>query len=152
MTMPFMLTYAAVDYAYFCLAMSYDKKRAREARFETSNLLKHSQSNGIHSKSTTSPQEKSNVSTSQTLINQGAMYGATGKRNNDLDNLFPERNDDGGPQQARKPALDSPTFVKPEHKSETTDDTAELINKQPSAGICQCLIVISIFKKKNPKF
>ena len=33
-TMPFMLTYAAVDYAYFALAMSYDKKKAWESRMQ----------------------------------------------------------------------------------------------------------------------
>ena len=36
-TMPFMLTYATVDYAYFALAMSYDKKKKREARFQESH-------------------------------------------------------------------------------------------------------------------
>ncbi len=34
--MPFMLTYAAVDYAYFALAMSFDKRNAREAKFRYS--------------------------------------------------------------------------------------------------------------------
>lgn len=29
-TMPFMLTYAAVDYAYFALAMSFDRRSARD--------------------------------------------------------------------------------------------------------------------------
>lgn len=33
-TMPFMLTYAAVDYAYFSLAMSYDVKSRREERYQ----------------------------------------------------------------------------------------------------------------------
>ena len=32
-TMPFMLTYAAVDYAYFSLAMSFDKRKAREDKY-----------------------------------------------------------------------------------------------------------------------
>ena len=39
-TMPFMLTYAAVDYCYFTLAMSFRKRRCRHARFtENSNTL-----------------------------------------------------------------------------------------------------------------
>lgn len=31
-TTAFLLTYAAVDYSYFALAMSYDKRQEREAR------------------------------------------------------------------------------------------------------------------------
>ena len=36
-TMPFILTYATVDYAYFVLAMSFDKRKAREDRFKVSH-------------------------------------------------------------------------------------------------------------------
>lgn len=32
-TMPYLATYAAIDYAYFALAMTADLQRAREARF-----------------------------------------------------------------------------------------------------------------------
>lgn len=32
-TMPFLATYAAIDYAYFALAMTADLQKAREARF-----------------------------------------------------------------------------------------------------------------------
>lgn len=38
-TMPFMLTYALVDYAYFTLAMSFDKRRARDLRFKEAGDL-----------------------------------------------------------------------------------------------------------------
>ena len=43
-TMPFMLTYAAVDYCYFALAMSYRRRRKRDARFtEHSHTLSGNQ-------------------------------------------------------------------------------------------------------------
>ena len=32
-TTSFMLTYAAIDYSYFALAMSYDKRQEREAKW-----------------------------------------------------------------------------------------------------------------------
>ncbi|MPD00086.1 Solute carrier family 12 member 8 [Portunus trituberculatus] len=32
-TMPFLATYATIDYAYFALAMTADMQRKREARF-----------------------------------------------------------------------------------------------------------------------
>ncbi|KAK7092153.1 hypothetical protein V1264_009749 [Littorina saxatilis] len=35
-TTAFMLTYAAIDYSYFALAMSYDRRQEREARFTSS--------------------------------------------------------------------------------------------------------------------
>ncbi len=37
-TMPFMLTYAAVDYCYFSLAMSFDKRKAREDKYRCVDL------------------------------------------------------------------------------------------------------------------
>ncbi|XP_006822602.1 solute carrier family 12 member 8-like [Saccoglossus kowalevskii] len=41
-TMPFLLTYAVVDYAYFALAMSYDKKKTElPAKSEQDSLLSH---------------------------------------------------------------------------------------------------------------
>lgn len=33
-TMPFLLTYAALDYAYFALAQSFDIQHQREQRFK----------------------------------------------------------------------------------------------------------------------
>ena len=33
-TTSFMLTYAAVDYSYFALAMSYDRRQEREERYQ----------------------------------------------------------------------------------------------------------------------
>lgn len=80
-----MLTYASIDYSYFALAMSYDRRKDRDARFATpeyERTRKHSQDSE--------------------LLNGG--YGATGKSvditankdsfeklANDLDKLFPER-------------------------------------------------------------
>ena len=71
-TMPFMLTYAAVDYSYFALAMSFDKRKAREDRFKTD-------------KPAESPDSIQNGG-------KGLGYGSVhGGSKGDLDNLFPER-------------------------------------------------------------
>ena len=37
--MPFMITYCLVDYAYFSLAMSFDRRKARELRFKEARDL-----------------------------------------------------------------------------------------------------------------
>ena len=75
-TMPFLLTYAAIDYSYFALAQTFDIQLRREERFRTQDF----QSPTFD----TSPQEG---------------YGAMGCRHSeavdkfgsDLDKLFPER-------------------------------------------------------------
>ena len=75
-TMPFMLTYAAVDYAYFVLAMSYDQKQKRYERLEggqTQRLQNGSAAGGAAA---------------------AACYGAIpaiNRKSDDLDTLFPER-------------------------------------------------------------
>lgn len=61
-TMPFLLTYACIDYSYFALAQTFDIEHQREARFYSSH--QSSSTLDYHT-----PQEESN----------------------DLDNLFPER-------------------------------------------------------------
>lgn len=72
-----MMSYAAVNYAYFALAMSYDRQQARELRFGAK------------------PQRKSSETRTEVT-----GYGATCKTDykdsfqtfrNDLDKLFPER-------------------------------------------------------------
>lgn len=66
-TMPFLLTYACLDYAYFALAQTFDIRHMREQRFRTQ-----------------SPTFDRN-------------YGSASRNNslteidNDLDSLFPER-------------------------------------------------------------
>lgn len=66
-TMPFLLTYACLDYAYFALAQTFDLRHTREQRFRTQ-----------------SPTFDRN-------------YGSASRNNsmtdtdNDLDSLFPER-------------------------------------------------------------
>ncbi|XP_052764881.1 solute carrier family 12 member 8-like [Mya arenaria] len=82
-TTAFMITYAAVNYAYFALAMSYDRRQERELRYDA---------------------------TKGTDINKSHLgYGATDKvtatykdsfqsMRTDLDKLFPERLTHHGPQ------------------------------------------------------
>ncbi|XP_064652024.1 solute carrier family 12 member 8-like isoform X2 [Lineus longissimus] len=78
-TMPFMLTYAAVNYAYFSLAMSFDHQKQRDARYSQ---------NGYSSLDRSGSESK--------LVQNGGnlTYGAVNadtKDKNDLDKLFPER-------------------------------------------------------------
>uniref|UniRef100_A0A182S912 Amino acid permease/ SLC12A domain-containing protein n=1 Tax=Anopheles maculatus TaxID=74869 RepID=A0A182S912_9DIPT len=65
-TMPFLLTYACIDYSYFALAQTFDIQNNREERFRIQ---------------------------AQSPLYETRNYGATGdyNENNDLDQLFPER-------------------------------------------------------------
>ncbi|XP_055688581.1 solute carrier family 12 member 8 [Lutzomyia longipalpis] len=63
-TMPFLLTYACIDYSYFALAQTFDIQSRREERFRIQ---------------------------AQSPSYESRRYGATMEENNDLDHLFPER-------------------------------------------------------------
>lgn len=65
-TMPYLLTYACVDYSYFALAQSFDLAHERELRFKR----QHQQDQ-------------------QTMVQQQQSLQQT--QHNDLDSLFPER-------------------------------------------------------------
>ncbi|ESO90390.1 hypothetical protein LOTGIDRAFT_123579, partial [Lottia gigantea] len=66
-TTAFMLTYAAIDYSYFALAMSYDRRKTREAKFQQNGHIRKS-------------------STGSDITN-----GSVENIRHDLDKLFPER-------------------------------------------------------------
>lgn len=64
-TMPFLLTYACIDYSYFALAQTFDIQTRREERFRIQ---------------------------AQSPSYESRRYGAVEHDNdNDLDHLFPER-------------------------------------------------------------
>ena len=65
-TMPFLLTYACIDYSYFALAQTFDIQNKREERFRIQ---------------------------AQSPSYESRRYGSTGDSydHNDLDQLFPER-------------------------------------------------------------
>ena len=63
-TMPFLLTYACIDYAYFALAQTFDIQSRREERFRIQ---------------------------AQSPSYETRRYGSTAEESNDLDQLFPER-------------------------------------------------------------
>lgn len=64
-TMPFLLTYACIDYSYFALAQTFDIQTKREERFRIQ---------------------------AQSPSYESRRYGAVENENdNDLDHLFPER-------------------------------------------------------------
>lgn len=66
-TMPFLLTYACLDYAYFALAQTFDIQLSREQRFRT--------------QSPTFDRDYGSASRNNSITDI----------DNDLDNLFPER-------------------------------------------------------------
>lgn len=63
-TMPFLLTYACIDYSYFALAQTFDIVTRREERFRIQ---------------------------AQSPSYESRRYGSTNDNDNDLDHLFPER-------------------------------------------------------------
>jgi solute carrier family 12 (potassium/chloride transporters), member 8 len=63
-TMPFLLTYACIDYSYFALAQTFDIQSRREERFRIQ---------------------------AQSPSYETRNYGATNDEHNDLDQLFPDR-------------------------------------------------------------
>lgn len=64
-TMPFLLTYACIDYSYFALAQTFDIQTKREERFRIQ---------------------------AQSPSYESRRYGAVeNEHDNDLDHLFPER-------------------------------------------------------------
>ncbi|XP_015122063.1 solute carrier family 12 member 8-like [Diachasma alloeum] len=67
-TMPFLLTYACMDYAYFALAQTFDLQHTREQRFRAQT-----------------PTFERNYGTT------GRNEDTTSEMDNDLDTLFPER-------------------------------------------------------------
>nr|CAD7400603.1 unnamed protein product [Timema poppensis] len=72
-TMPFLLTYASIDYAYFALAQTFDIQHRREERFSHSQTFQPAQHQGGYG---TTKESSSEV---------------VHKFGNDLDMLFPER-------------------------------------------------------------
>lgn len=63
-TMPFLLTYACIDYSYFALAQTFDIQTRREERFRIQ---------------------------AQSPLYEARRYGTTNDHDNDLDHLFPDR-------------------------------------------------------------
>ena len=81
-TMPFLLTYAAIDYAYFALAQTKNMQEERDERFKQTshhNSRRTAAANGHDSVTgATSPSQ--------------SFYGSTSNDSSgDLDELFPER-------------------------------------------------------------
>lgn len=68
-TMPFLLTYACIDYAYFALAQTFDLQQQREERFYTTSI----------------------ATTDNREIVQDWQSGTSTIIDDDLDSLFPER-------------------------------------------------------------
>jgi potassium/chloride transporter 8 len=123
-TMPFMLTYAAVCYCYFSLAMSFDRRTNREQRLQGAFMQQQQMSsNGTLTPANGAPPSQN--------------YGAIDKKNSDLDNLFPERNQHS--QHLTKDPLESPTFysdnVEKEIGAPKSDVTSMASEGDDAAGL-----------------
>ncbi|CAL1543723.1 unnamed protein product [Lymnaea stagnalis] len=92
-TTAFLLTYAAVDYSYFVLAMSYDKRQMRESRYETRDQRRISLDSNVSNG--TVPQGKP----VDVTLNKDSLEKFAG----DLDKLFPERLTQRGQRLASQP-------------------------------------------------
>ncbi|KAK6177869.1 hypothetical protein SNE40_012745 [Patella caerulea] len=148
-TTAFMLTYAAIDYSYFALAMSYDKRKVREARFQQNGNM------GVRKSSTGSDITNGSVGYSTTPLTVDVSRNKDSLENmrNDLDKLFPERISQRGQHQhlirqdsrttlsaATTPEADFDATKKKIGLEEACDlnDTTQLIDgqkKQPNTEI-----------------
>lgn len=81
-TTAFMITYVAIDYAYFALAMSYDKRQQRELKFGQGKPYDPKQKVGI---------ANGNASYGSTDTAENRNKDSLERFANDLDKLFPER-------------------------------------------------------------
>ncbi|RUS91653.1 hypothetical protein EGW08_000626 [Elysia chlorotica] len=89
-TTAFMLTYAAVDYSYFALAMSYDRRHEREERYQATGASSEGRrfSGGVESPNGAVPTSPNAVGKPvDVTMNKDSFE----KIANDLDKLFPER-------------------------------------------------------------
>ncbi|CAG5134925.1 unnamed protein product [Candidula unifasciata] len=90
-TTAFLFTYAAVDYSYFVLAMSYDKRQSREERFQvnaSSKAVHRASSDSITSNGVTTISEYTSYRKPiDVTLNKDSFEKFAG----DLDKLFPER-------------------------------------------------------------
>ncbi|XP_076307134.1 solute carrier family 12 member 8 [Tachypleus tridentatus] len=119
-TIPFLLTYAAVEYAYFSLAMTFDIQQQREERY-------HSQGMSSPAFDVSQGSKRLDQKTSK-VITYGSTSGS--KYTSDLDQLFPERLRHKQ-QMVRQPSSqstnESPLTSPDEHSSvqsaESTGDT-----------------------------
>ncbi|CAN7988875.1 unnamed protein product [Ixodes hexagonus] len=119
-TIPFLLTYACVEYAYFSMAMTYDMQRRRNDRFRQQACLIRAQAADTHK--------------SPTAASYGAVTDAKGPAG-DLDQLFPERVHDQTVVSPRDPSTvtstESPVTSPDEHSSIRSAESKESI---PSKG------------------
>ncbi|XP_076456683.1 solute carrier family 12 member 8-like [Babylonia areolata] len=147
-TTAFMLTYAAIDYSYFALAMSYDRRQEREARFT--------------SRAPTEPSKAQKAADSDPVngflfhdktIDISSHKDSFEKLAVDLDKLFPERLTQRGQHHlVRNSALSNSGATTPEAdfdastkrrlsggevSGENLDDTAQLLGgkKAPNTEI-----------------
>ncbi|XP_057340185.1 solute carrier family 12 member 8 [Microplitis mediator] len=82
-TMPFLLTYACMDYAYFALAQTFDLQHTREQRFRVQQTPTFEDNNyGTAA---------NNIEYNNHNFNNQNFYSNDYDTNNDLDTLFPER-------------------------------------------------------------
>ena len=135
-TLPFMLTYASVDYAYFSLVMSYDIEKANEERFHKSHLKAHAaRYQDLKHDDETAPAYSASFSRNG---GQNINYGSP-KKSNDLDDLFPERVHSiqrrqlQGQGSRRSPTLYSEGKEEeetPEMAGSDVGDTSELVMKR----------------------
>lgn len=85
-TMPFLLTYACIDYSYFALAQTFDIQMKREERLVALKNFKGQ----FEYNSISMPIFRFRIQ-AQSPSYESRRYGATTDQDNDLDHLFPER-------------------------------------------------------------
>lgn len=117
-TMPFLLTYACIDYSYFALAQTFDIQTKREERFRIQ---------------------------AQSPLYETRNYGATENHHdyheNDLDQLFPERtrhknlsSPDNTPYHQQRPALPLPTSTNQVAQTNSIHSPVEVTIRDPSVN------------------
>ena len=143
-TTSFMLSYAAVNYAYFALAMSYDKRQARELRYGA-NTAKSSSF-------VTTPQGYGSTESEKRPLTYKDSFQTM---RTDLDKLFPERLVHHGPQgrQTVGTPTDEPDFdatqksKSVDNVSQASEDSQVLLGKK-DGKLSLCLCFLKLIKSR----
>lgn len=127
-TMPFLVTYAAVDYAYFKLAMSYDIKQQQKLLDQARREARHQASQGEQLPTTKLKDDDNFTKISYGTGNGDSGTGVTPEKT-EKDDSMEQENSDKDKQDGIRVAMErKPPSVDTAHVEQETDGTLKPTN------------------------